>query len=99
MGMYVYPQPNDVPKFNSDYAEHIIFLHNKLDIPVDAKAYEVTDFVPSPFGAPPYCKMWVIPFDSLEALNSALSTPKFQEVAGDANRISNGGAPTILIGQ
>ncbi|MDA7855257.1 EthD family reductase [Cyclobacteriaceae bacterium] len=94
----LYPQPKDVQKFNSDYNEHILFLNKKLNIPADMTAYEVTDFVSGPFGEPAYYKMWVMPFDSQEALNAALSTPEFQAVAADANRISNGGAPTLMIG-
>lgn len=89
----LYPQPKDVQKFNSDYNEHILFLNKKLNMPAD-----MTAFVSGPFGEPAYYKMWVMPFDSQEALNAALSTPEFQAVAADVNRISNGGAPTLMIG-
>lgn len=41
----------------------------------------------------------MMPFESAEALEQAMSSSGMQEVAADANRISTGGAPTILIGQ
>ena len=43
--------------------------------------------------------MFTMPFDSLEALNEVMTSSGMQEVATDANRISTGGAPTILIGR
>jgi len=43
--------------------------------------------------------MFTMPFDSQEALNAAMASPGMQEVAADANRISTGGAPVILVGR
>ena len=94
----LYPQPADVEKFEDDYATHIGFLHEKTGIPLDVKPYTITKFLPTPQGNPPYYQMFAMPFDSPEALNAAMSSPGMQEVAADANRISTGGAPTILIG-
>ena len=95
----LYPQPTNVEKFKADYAAHIKLFHQKTGIPVDVKPYTVTKFLPSPDGNPTYYQMFTMPFDSPEALNEAMSSPGMQEVAADANRISTGGAPTILTGK
>ncbi|MCX2745584.1 EthD family reductase [Mangrovivirga sp. M17] len=95
----LYPQPTDVEKFESDYTDHLELLHEKTGIPNEEKPYTVTKFLPGPGGNPPYYKMFVMPFDSADALEQALASQGMQEVAADANRISTGGAPTILIGQ
>lgn len=95
----LYPQPTDVEKFKVDYVTHVKLLHQKTGIPVDVKPYTITRFISTPDGNPPYFQMFTMPFDSLEALNEAMSSPGMQEVAADANRISTGGAPTILIGE
>jgi hypothetical protein len=42
--------------------------------------------------------MFTMPFESPEALQSAMKSAGMQEVAADANRISTGGLPTVLIG-
>jgi hypothetical protein len=41
--------------------------------------------------------MFTMPFDSPEALQATMSSAAMQEVAADANRISTGGAITVLI--
>ncbi len=95
----LYPQPTNVEKFESDYTAHIKLLHEKTGIPNDVKPYSITKFLQGPEGNPPFYHMFTMPFDSLEALNEAMSSPGMQEVAADANRISTGGAPTVLIGK
>ncbi|MCX7545402.1 EthD family reductase [Marinicella gelatinilytica] len=95
----LYPQPNDVDQFESDYADHIKLLHEKTGLPNDAKPYAVTRFLSGPEGKPPYYLMFCMPFDSGEALNAAMTSPGMQTVAADAGRISTGGAPMVLIGQ
>src|SRR5258705_12892250 len=93
----LYPQPTDVEKFEADYADHLALLHQKTGIPTDVKPYTVTKFLPSPQGTPPYYKMFTMPFDSPEELQATMSSAAMQEVAADANRISTGGAITVLI--
>tara|TARA_R110001583_G_scaffold100043_2_gene245674 strand:- start:25680 stop:25988 length:309 start_codon:yes stop_codon:yes gene_type:complete len=95
----LYPQPTDVEKFKADYTAHVKLLHQKTGIPIDVKPYTITKFLPSLEGNTPYYQMFTMPFDSLEALNETMSSSGMQEVAADANRISTGGAPTILIGE
>lgn len=94
----LYPQPTNIKQFEADYAEHTRMLHEKAGIPADARPYTVTKFLPTPDGPAPFYHMFSMPFDSPEALQEAMASPGMQEVAADANRISTGGAPTILIG-
>ena len=95
----LYPQPENPDKFESDYSSHIKLLHEKMEIPLDQKPYKLTKFYSGPGGKPPYYQMFTMPFKSAEELEEALSSPAMQEVAADANRISSGGAPTILMGK
>lgn len=39
-----------------------------------------------------------MPFESMEILQGAMSSPAMQEVAADANKICTGGPITVLIG-
>ncbi len=94
----LYPQPTDEKKFEADYSRHVALLHEKTGIPKDERPYSITSFLPGPGGNPPYYKMFMMPFESPAALNEAMSSPGMQEVAADANRISSGGAPVILVG-
>ena len=94
----LYPQPTDVDQFESDYTDHLNLFHEKTGLPNDAKPYTVTRFVSGPEGQPDYYLMFSLPFDSAEALESAMSSSGMQDMAADANRISSGGAPTVLIG-
>jgi len=95
----LYPQPTDVEKFESDYTAHIAMLHDKTGIPVDVTPYTITKFVSGLDGPAPYYQMFSMPFESAEALNATMASAGMQEVAADANRISSGGAPTLLIGK
>jgi uncharacterized protein (TIGR02118 family) len=94
----LYPQPTDVPQFEMDYADHLALLHDKTGIPTTVKPYTVTKFLSSPEGTPAFFQMFSMPFDSPEALQTAMSSTGMQEAVADANRISTGGIPIILIG-
>lgn len=96
--MVLYPQPTDVQQFETDYANHVALLHEKTGIPVDVKPYTITKFLPTPHGAAAFYHMFAMPFESPEALEATMSSPAMAEIAADANRISSGGAPVILIG-
>ncbi len=97
--MVLYPQPADVQEFEAAYANHLLLFHEKAGIPITVKPYTVTTFLPAPDGTPAsFFKMFTMPFESAEALQVAMSSAGMQEVAADANRVSTGGTPTILIG-
>jgi uncharacterized protein (TIGR02118 family) len=96
--LVLYPQPTDVQQFEIDYVNHLDLLHEKAGIPADVKPYTVTKMLPTPEGTPPFYQLFSLPFESLEALQAAMSSEAMQEVGADAARISTGGAPVILIG-
>jgi uncharacterized protein (TIGR02118 family) len=95
----LYPQPSDSAQFDADYKIHLDLLHEKLGIPKNEQPYKLTRFLPGPTGKPLFYQMFSFPFESLEALNAAMSTDEMQEVAVDAGRISTGGEPIIMVGQ
>jgi uncharacterized protein (TIGR02118 family) len=94
----LYPQPANAHQFDADYANHLALLHEKTGIPTTVKPYTVTKFSSTPEGPQPFYQMFTMPFESPEALQTAMESTGMQEVAADANRISTGGLPTILIG-
>jgi uncharacterized protein (TIGR02118 family) len=94
----LYPHPTDVDQFEQDYAQHVVLLHEKMQIPADARPYSITRFVTTPLGPPSHHQMFTMPFPSAEALQEAMVSPAMQEVAADAVRISSGGPPVILVG-
>jgi len=93
----LYPQPTNVPQFETDYTAHVALLHEKTGIPTDQKPYAVTKFLAAPV-TPHYYQMFSMPFINLKALQATMASTGMQEVAADANRISSGGPITILIG-
>jgi uncharacterized protein (TIGR02118 family) len=94
----LYPQPANAQQFETDYANHLALLHEKTGIPTTVKPYTVTKFLPTPEGTQPFYQMFTMPFESPEAFQSTMATAGMQEVTADANRISTGGLPTVLIG-
>ena len=95
--LVLYPQPTDVAQFEADYVKHLELLHEKAGISANVKPYTLTKMLPTPEGPPPFYQQFSLPFESLEALQTAVST-WLQEVGADAIRISTGGAPVVLIG-
>lgn len=94
----LYPQPSNVQQFEIDYANHLTLFHQKTGLPSTVKPYTITKFSPTKNGAQPYYQMFTMPFDSPESFQTAMSSAGMQEVAADANRISSGGLPTVLVG-
>jgi uncharacterized protein (TIGR02118 family) len=94
----LYPQPLNIQQFETNYVAHLALLHEKTGIPTSVKPYTVTKFLATPEGSQPFYQMFTMPFESAEALQSAMLSTGMQEVSADANRISSGGLPTILIG-
>lgn len=95
----LYPWPINAEKFNADYEAHLDLLHEKARIPSGPKPYSVVRFLAGPDGNPPFYQSFTMAFPSAQALQEAMSTVGMQEVAADAERISTGGKPTILIGE
>ena len=94
----LYPQPSDVEKFEKDYKAHLRLLHEKTGIPDNVKPYKVIKMLSTPKGVPHFYQMFSMPFNSPEELQVAMSSQGMQEVSTEAQRISTGGSPIIMIG-
>lgn len=94
----LYPWPKDTAQFEADYEAHLALLHEKADIPPGSRPYSVTKFRAGPDGKAPFYQMFSLPFASAQALQETMSSESMREVGADAERISSGGAPVILIG-
>ncbi len=95
--MVLYPQPTDVEKFERDYKEHLVLLHEKANISADDPLpYTVTKFLPGPDGPATYYQLFTMYYPSAAALQEARSS--LGEVAADAVRISSGGPPVVMVG-
>lgn len=94
----LYPQPTDVEKFKQDYKVHTRLLHEKMGIPDNVKPYKITKILSTPTGPAPFYLQFSMPFNSMEELQAAMSSTGMQEVGADAQRISTGGLPVIMIG-
>lgn len=94
----LYPQPTNVAEFDAAYVTHVALLHEKTGIPTSEKPYTVTKFNSSADNLSAYYQMFMMPFESQEALDATLASSGMQEVAADAGRISTGGAPIFLFG-
>jgi uncharacterized protein (TIGR02118 family) len=95
----LYPYPTDVDEFKQNYREHLSLFNRKMNISdVTDLPYTVTRFASLNGDPPQFYQMFTMPFSSMEVLQLTLSSEAMQEVAGDATRISSGGAPSIIIG-
>lgn len=92
----MYPQPTDVEKFESDYAEHLEVYAEHLP---DAPTPVVSRTKSAPDNPAPFYMIVNIGFDSMDDLKVVLKSEGMQTVGGHANQISSGGAPTILIAE
>ena len=96
--MVLYPQPKDPVQFEQDYQAHLNLFHQRMNIPDDERPYTVTKMVSTPQAPSAYYQMFSFTFPTAEALKQTLASDEMAEIAVDANRISSGGAPVVLIG-
>lgn len=96
--MVLYPQPADVHLFEADYINHTALLHEKMNIPLEAKPYTTIKFFNTPTGPAPFYRLFSMPFESMGILQAVMSSPAMQEVSADATRISTGGPIVVMIG-
>lgn len=97
--MVLYPPPSNAEQFEQDYQAHLQLLHEKLGIPLDQQPYQVMKMLDGPAGPATFYQQFSMVFDSPAKLQQVLSSKAMQDVAADANRISTGGAPVVLIGE
>jgi len=96
--MVLYPMPTDIDQFETDYQAHLSLLHHEMQIPEGERPYRVTKMLSSPQMPAKYYLQFSFRFPSHEDLKKTLGSPQMQRVAADADRISTGGSPVVLIG-
>ena len=95
----LYPQPTDTVQFNLDYAKHLNLLDTLMGYSEENKPYYITKMDHEVFGAPSsYYQMFIMEFETREALETTINSTEMQEAGKDAMSISSGGAPIVLIG-
>ncbi|HSC23464.1 MAG TPA: EthD family reductase [Casimicrobiaceae bacterium] len=93
----IYPTPRDVDAFERAYsAEHLAMAAPLLQAAGASRAV-LTRISGAASGAAPYHRMAEIHFPSHETLTACLASQGGRDVLADARRISNGGAPLVLI--
>ena len=94
----IYPMPKDVDAFERAYsAEHLPMAAPIFDAAGATKAV-LTRFSGAAAGPSPYHRMAEIHFPSHEVLMACAASQAGRDALADAHRISNGGAPIVLIG-
>jgi uncharacterized protein (TIGR02118 family) len=93
----LYPPPTDTAAFERRYAqEHAPIVHSKIP---GLKKFIAARVVGAPAGTPPYQRVAELYFDSMEALQGAMTSTGGQEAVAHAMEISTGGAPIVLIAE
>jgi uncharacterized protein (TIGR02118 family) len=95
--MVLYPPPKDVEVFERRYREeHIPMAQKSL---AGVTKFVATRVLGSPAGAAPYQRVAELYFDSIEALQAAMSSPGGQATVAHALEISTGGPMVVLIAE
>jgi uncharacterized protein (TIGR02118 family) len=95
----LYPTPRDVNKFEREYIEDHTPMVNPDNFK-GIKKFVASRVIGTPDGsAPPYYRIAVLYFDSLEAAQAAAASPSAQKVVAHALSISSGGKPTFLVAE
>lgn len=94
----IYPTPKDVDAFERAYSnEHLPMAAPILDAAGATKAV-LTRIEGAPGTKAPFHRIAEIHFPSLATLNACAASQPGRDALADAARISNGGAPIVLIG-
>ena len=97
--MVMYPAPKDLAAFERAYSDE----HIPMAVPVfqaaGATKAILTKVTGSPSGSPAFHRIAEIHFPSLAALQACAESKGGQDALAHAHKISNGGAPVIMIAE
>ena len=94
--LVMYPTPRDAATFDRRYAEeHVALVREHLGM----ARFRANAVLGTPAGPAPYHLIAELEFESVEAMQAALTSRGGQATAAHAAEISTGGAPLILIVQ
>lgn len=93
----LYPPPTDVQTFERRYRdEHVPMVMKEIN---GLRKFVAAKVVGSPMGAAQFHRIAELYFDSVEALQAAMTSPGGQATGAHAAEISTGGAPVVLIAE
>lgn len=95
----LYPYPADISEFEKAYTEEHMPLVTAETIPGIRKFTGTKLLSAADGGQPPFYRMAELYFDSLDALQNAVSSDGAQQAVAHAAAISTGGAPVIMVAQ
>ena len=95
----MYPTPKDMQAFERAYStEHIPMAASTFQAAGASKAV-LTKVTSAPGGTPPFHRVAEIHFPSLEKLQACAASKAGQDAVAHAHKISNGGAPVVMIAE
>ncbi|HET9670747.1 MAG TPA: EthD family reductase [Casimicrobiaceae bacterium] len=95
----MYPIPRDVEAFERAYSEEHLPLAAPIFKAAGATKVVLTKITSAANGTPQIHRMAEIHFPSLDSLNTCAASQPGRDALADARRISNGGAPTVLVAE
>ena len=96
--LVMYPMPNDMDAFERAYNGEHIPLVAPIFGAAGATKGVFTKVSGSPAGQPAFHRIAEIHVPSMESLQACAASPPGREAIAHAHKISNGGPPTVLIG-
>lgn len=91
----LYPQPNDVAEFESEYVgKHLPLMRELVGPEVPLPTYRT---VSAPDRTAPYYRVAEIPFPDIQSLQAFARSEKGRAGRESAQRVSTGGPPVFLI--
>src|SRR2546426_5002071 len=95
----MYPHPKDMEAFERAYSNEHIPMAAPIFKAAGASKAVLTKVTQSPSGSAPFHRIAEIHFPSITALQACAASKGGQDALAHAHKISNGGAPVVLIAE
>ena len=95
----MYPQPKDLDAFERAYSNEHIPMAASIFQAAGATKAVLSKATGSPTGAPAFHRIVEIHFPSLATLQACAASKSGQDALAHAHKISNGGAPVVMIAE
>jgi uncharacterized protein (TIGR02118 family) len=93
----LYPPPADTQIFERRYrSEHVPLVMERIE---GLRKFVAAEVIGAPMGPAQFHRVAELYFDSMEALQEAMTSPGGQAAGAHAAEISTGGAPVLLIAE
>jgi uncharacterized protein (TIGR02118 family) len=97
--MVMYPMPKDMAAFEHAYSTEHIPTAGPIFQAAGATKAVLTKALSAAVGTPAFHRIAEIHFPSIEALQACAASQAGRDALANAHKISNGGAPLILIAE